>query len=255
LIEARSSLMQMDKVTVVFDGDDTLWLVEHLYDDARVDAAKVVASDGVDPARWEALEREIDVRNVGTMGVSAQRFPTSCVEAYIAAAAEMGRSPSPSVEKLVQLAAEQVFERRAPVVVGAHAVVEKVRTFCPVVLLTKGEPWVQERRIEEAGFASSFDEILIVPSKSEAEFEAALRYFDAAAAGSWSVGNSLASDVNPALNIGMSAVWIDAHVWEHERRANQPVGGNLVIVPALADVPDLIAPKFGAKRHGAVKAH
>jgi putative hydrolase of the HAD superfamily len=220
--------MEMDNVTVVFDGDDTLWLVEHLYDDAR---------------------------NVETMGVSAERFPTSCVEAYIAAAAEMGRSPGSSVEKLVQRAAEQVFERQAPVVAGAHAVVEEVRTFCPVVLLTKGEPWVQERRIEEAGFASSFDEILIVPSKSEAEFEAALRDFGAVAAGSWSVGNSLASDINPALNIGMSAVWIDAHVWEHERRAIQPVGGNLVVAPALADVPDLISPKFGPKRHRTAKAH
>ena len=245
----------MDNVTVVFDGDDTLWLVEHLYDDARTDAATVVASDGIDPARWEALEREIDVRNVATMGVSAKRFPTSCVEAYIAAAAELGRSPSSSVEKLIQRAAEQVFQRRAPVVAGAHAVVEKVRAFSAVVLLTKGEVWVQERRIEEAGFASSFDEILIVPSKSEAEFETVLRDFDAAAAGSWSVGNSLASDINPALNIGMSAVWIDAHVWEHERRADQPVGGNLVVAPALADVPDLIAPKFRAKRHRAAKAH
>ena len=34
----------------------------------------------------------------------------------------------------------------------------------------------------------------------------------------WLVGNSIPSDINPALACGMHAIWIDAHVWGHERR-------------------------------------
>ncbi len=67
---------------VVFDGDDTLWSTEQLYDDARARARKVVAQSGMDAARWEECERHIDVLNVQKLGYSMDRFPTSCVQAY-----------------------------------------------------------------------------------------------------------------------------------------------------------------------------
>ena len=44
---------------VVFDGDDTLWSTEKLYDDARSRAREVVAESGADAAKWEERERRI----------------------------------------------------------------------------------------------------------------------------------------------------------------------------------------------------
>ena len=38
------------------------------------------------------------------------------------------------------------------------------------------------------------------------------------AGSAWSVGNSLASDINTALSCEIQAIWIDAPVWEFERR-------------------------------------
>ena len=70
------------KHVVVFDGDDTLWFVEPLYDDARAEAAAIVAAAGLDAGNWESLQRRIDVRYVPYLGVSSKRFPKSCVEAY-----------------------------------------------------------------------------------------------------------------------------------------------------------------------------
>jgi len=67
---------------VVFDGDDTLWFVEPLYDDARARAAVIVAEAGLDAARWKSLQRRIDLLAVRRYGVTAQRFPQSCVKAY-----------------------------------------------------------------------------------------------------------------------------------------------------------------------------
>ncbi|PYR76138.1 MAG: hypothetical protein DMF87_18855, partial [Acidobacteria bacterium] len=62
---------------VVFDGDDTLWTTEPLYDEARQRARREVAAAGVDGAEWERLERATDVKNVTVMGFSVERFPTS----------------------------------------------------------------------------------------------------------------------------------------------------------------------------------
>jgi putative hydrolase of the HAD superfamily len=52
------------KRAIVFDGDDTLWHTEWLYDDARQQAREVVEAAGLDGARWEELERRTDVKNV-----------------------------------------------------------------------------------------------------------------------------------------------------------------------------------------------
>src|ERR1700722_1035885 len=67
---------------VVFDGDDTLWSTEQLYDEARSRARRIVSDAGIDGAAWEERERQIDVRNVAKFGFSTTRFPTSCVQAY-----------------------------------------------------------------------------------------------------------------------------------------------------------------------------
>ena len=226
---------------IIFDGDDTLWLVEPLYDAARKEAADVVASSDLDPRRWEQLEREIDVKNVERFGVTAQRFPTSCIEAYQALSIESKRPAALEIQQAIWKAANQVFSRRALMIEGAADIVASVRQTSRVALITKGERWVQEKRIQDAGMEDSFDRIAIVPEKGPSEFEASLAALHANASRSWSIGNSLASDINPALSIGMSAIWIDAHVWEHERRELAVAPGHHFVVDSLRDVPKLIA--------------
>jgi putative hydrolase of the HAD superfamily len=225
---------------VVFDGDDTLWFVEHLYDQARSAAALVVKRAGLDPVRWEVLERRIDVENVERFGVSALRFPTSCLTAYQVLASETGHSPDPAVAAGVLSAAETVFTMPATPADGVEEVLERLRTAFELALLTKGDSWVQRKRIDDAGLASEFATIRIVPEKGEPEFRDLLEDFGVDPGQGWSVGNSLASDINPALRVGMTAIWIDAHVWEHERREPVPVRGHMIVCPSLKAVPDLI---------------
>lgn len=67
---------------IIFDGDDTLWHTERLYDDARQRARSIVEASGLDGQKWEKLERQIDVTNVERLGHSIERFPASCIEAY-----------------------------------------------------------------------------------------------------------------------------------------------------------------------------
>jgi putative hydrolase of the HAD superfamily len=112
------------------------------------------------------------------------------------------------------------------------------------VLLTKGDDTVQRRRIHQADLELAFDGIHIVPDKTEATFLSLLDHYGCPPAEAWSIGNSLRSDINPALRIGMNAIWVDAHVWEYERSETAPVAGNLQIVASLDDVPNLLATRI-----------
>lgn len=221
----------------VFDGDDTLWYVEPLYDTARSAAAALVAEAGFDAMYWEREQRIIDVANVATYGVSPERFPTSCVEAYRRSAHLAGCQPRRELEEAVWAAAETVFGAVAPVHPQARRVVDALRAHGPALLLTKGDERIQLKRIADAGLVDAFDEVRVVSQKDEKAFERLLEAHHFAPSMAWSIGNSLRSDINPAVRIGMNAVWIDAHVWEYERVASSSLSAHVRIVQNLRDVP------------------
>jgi putative hydrolase of the HAD superfamily len=225
---------------VIFDGDDTLWETEWLYDRARTDAANIVEATGLPADLWEEIERKLDVTNVARFGLSSRRFPTSCVEAYRRVAELSGSAISGLIERRIWAAAESVFRATAPTVPGARRVLAAVRREYRTVLLTQGEPEVQRHRAVTSGLIDLFDAVKIVDAKNPSVFAAMLAAMAAEPSASWMVGNSVRSDINPAVTSGMNAIWVDAHVWEHERSC-QVVDSNAVhIAETLDAVPRIV---------------
>jgi putative hydrolase of the HAD superfamily len=233
-------LSRLMTTLVIWDGDDTLWFVEQLYDEARTAVASIVAALGLDPARWEQLQLAIDVGNVASMGLSQERFPTSCVQALEAVAHESGDSLPTETCQHVRDAAAQVFDRVAPLAEGVNEVLERVSTQTQMVLLTKGDVAVQTKRIADSGLARYFRSAHIVPEKDPSTYSAVAAMAGVPTEECWSVGNSLPSDVNAALEAGMSAIWIDAHVWEHERRQTDIVPGRVHRADSLKEAGVLL---------------
>jgi putative hydrolase of the HAD superfamily len=228
---------------LIFDGDDTLWATEPLYDRARTGASKIAETVGIDPVQFERVQREIDARNVLTMGLSALRFPTSSVDALRKLAEESDTPLDPSLVRRVYAASEAVFEACAPLLPNAAAVLSQLRGSYALALCTKGDEWVQNRRIDDSGLRGYFDVVAVVPTKDAGTFRALLQQFEEAPNSSVSIGNSMPSDIAPALELGMHAIWIDAHVWSHERRAyDAPVESPLLhIARDLAEIPAILA--------------
>jgi putative hydrolase of the HAD superfamily len=230
----------MVELLVVFDGDDTLWISEPLYDQARSRARKLVEQAGFDGERWETLERAIDMKNVPEYGLSAERFPNSCVQAYEALLLETNRPPNASVKETIWEAANSVFQHPAELVPGVHDVLDELARIATLALLTQGDSRVQRRRLDQTDLTDFFDAVHGVEQKTKASFRRIMSKFAAKPDNSWSIGNSLASDINPALSLGMNAIWIPQHVWEYEQRETTPVPGRLFVSNSLTEVPRLI---------------
>jgi putative hydrolase of the HAD superfamily len=225
---------------VIFDGDDTLWETEWLYDRARADAASIVEAEGLPADQWEGIERKLDVANVARFGLSRMRFPTSCVEAYRRVAELSGSEVSDPVERRIWTAAEAVFYATAPTVPGARHVLTAVRRIYRTVLLTQGESEVQRHRIASSGLADLFDAVHVVEAKTAALFAATLAASAAEPSASWMIGNSVRSDINPAVASGMNAIWVDAHVWEHERSCDLVASDAVHLAETLDAVPSIL---------------
>lgn len=226
---------------VVFDGDDTLWSTEQLYDDARSDARRVVAESGLDGALWEEVERRIDVQNVARLGYSKERFPTSCVQAYEELCRNAGHALDACIVERVRRAAQSVFDRDPPLVPGAREALGFLRSRgARLALLTKGDRELQLRRMERSGLRDFFDIVQIVSEKSPAIIRDAVAALGVDVGSAWMVGNSVRSDVLPAINAGLRVVWVKAHVWEYEKAFDEVAVGRYITAERLADVPALI---------------
>lgn len=235
------TLHNVGPVALIFDGDDTLWSTEPLYDHARELAREEVVRAGLDGAEWEALERRIDVENVRHLGFSIERFPTSCVQAYEAVSRASNVPTNPVVVERVRSAAQTVFSQDPPLVRGARELLESLRARgAKLALLTKGDHDLQVRRVERSGLADLFDVIHIVSEKPPAAFRDIVTQLKVQPNDAWSVGNSVRSDILPAVEAGLRAVWIDAHVWEHERFNGTFTHEQVVVVNDISRVTEAI---------------
>jgi putative hydrolase of the HAD superfamily len=238
----RSGAPSRPILGIIFDGDDTLWNTERLYDAARAKARRVVEEAGLDGSRWEELERRIDVENVADLGFTTERFPTSCVQAHEQLSHEGGILLDSRVAARVRKAARTVFDHNPRVVYQARKTLEHLRARGQkLALLTKGDSAVQRKRIETSGLGDLFDVIEIVPVKSPEVIRDVAARLGVDAASACMVGNSVRSDILPAVEAGLQAVWINAHVWEYERAWDHLAHGDFTTLPRLADIRSLLS--------------
>jgi putative hydrolase of the HAD superfamily len=226
---------------VIFDGDDTLWVTESLYDDARSAARFAVNQSSEIGAQWEHLQRQIDVANVAIFGFSPNRFPTSCVQAYQQLCRDRGLAYDPSVAVQIRNAAQQVFDRDPELTPGVHETLNSLRAAgVRLALLTKGDPNVQQRRVSASGLVPYFDVVRIVTEKSPDTIREVTAQLGVSLPNTWMVGNSVRSDVLPALAAGVRAIWFRAHVWEYERAHDHLLDDRALVISQLSELPKAI---------------
>jgi putative hydrolase of the HAD superfamily len=229
---------------IIFDGDDTLWSTMPLYDIAKARFAELV-SDLIS-ATDEAIRRldEVDHANVAHLGFNTERFPGSMVQTYRLLCRERGTLPKADIEKQLLEAGRAVFTSAVVAYPDADACLARLTSRFRIILATKGDPTIQALRIEQSGFGHYFAEILILPEKTDRQFHDIVSAFGIAESGGWSVGNSVRSDINPALRAGLSAVLIPRSTWQYEDESLLP-SPRTFVRDSLADAADLIIQMSG----------
>jgi putative hydrolase of the HAD superfamily len=231
--------MKTSNQLIVFDGDDTLWSTMPLYDIAKERFANCVAS--LIPSAAEAVRRldEIDHANVAILGFSTERFPRSMVEAYRVICHEAGRPPEPEAEAELLEAGRAVFTSPVVTFPDAEDTLTRLVSQFDLVLATKGDLQIQAERVVQSRLRHFFSEIHILAKKTEEEFLAILAAHTFPPSSAWSIGNSVRSDINPALRAGLSAVLIPRTTWQFE---DEPLmeSPRLFVKQTLSEAADLV---------------
>jgi putative hydrolase of the HAD superfamily len=106
-----------------------------------------------------------------------------------------------------------------------------------LTLFTKGHAEEQKLKIDRSGLARHFSHTAIVKEKDAAAYLTLVAEQGMDPERTWMIGNSPKSDVNPALEAGLNAVFVPhAHTWVLEKQEIQAGRGRLLTVECFADL-------------------
>lgn len=206
--------------TIGFDADDTLWQNESFYRLTQERFADLLA-DCTDRDHLHRKLLEAERRNLGRYGFGIKGFMLSMIETAIEVTDQ--KVPASVIAELLSAGQEMLAH---PVHLLPHAM-EAVRTLSEthtLVLITKGDLLDQERKLAQSGLGDFFDGVEIVSQKTPAIYMQAFTRHGSGPDHAMMIGNSLKSDVIPALEAGAWGVYIPHGLtWELEH-AEPPVG-------------------------------
>lgn len=226
---------------VGFDGDDTLWHSEGYYQHAGAEFERIVGrwidvGDASVRSRLHAVER----RNLALFGYGAKGMTLSMIEAAIELTG--GAIAAADIHRIVSLG-KSVLEHPVELLPGIREAVEAVAERHRIVLITKGDLFHQESKVQRCGLGDLFHRIEIVSEKDERSYARVLGELGVRAEAFAMVGNSLRSDVEPVIGLGGWGIHMPYHVtWEHELEHGVQSGHPRVItIASPSEIPAAVA--------------
>ncbi|THD83471.1 HAD family hydrolase [Aliigemmobacter aestuarii] len=216
--------------TIGFDADDTLWQNETFFRMTQ-DRFTSLLSDYADPDHLHDRLLAAERRNLGHYGFGVKGFVLSMIETAIEVTA--ARVPAAVIAEIMA-AGREMLEHPIELLPHARDAVESLAAEFRVLLITKGDLLDQERKLAQSGLGELFDGVEIVSHKTA---EAYRRIFHRHGEGpdrAMMVGNSMKSDVLPAIEAGGWGVFVPHGLTWAIEEADAPEGH-----PRFHELPDL----------------
>jgi len=187
-----------------FDADDTLWHNERYFRLTEARFAELLG-DHAEPEHLGERLLAAERRNILHYGFGAKGFTLSMIETAIEITG--GRVPAGVIGEILEAGREILLH---PVETLPHVedTLEALAGRYRLVLITKGDLFHQERKLAGSGLGSLFDAVEIVSDKNVDTYRRAFRAHGDGAERAMMVGNSMKSDVVPAIEAGSWGVFV-----------------------------------------------
>jgi len=222
---------------IIFDGDDTLWKTQELYDAAKRHFVTLLRAQGFFEPNIINILDEIDVRQVKSKGFVIDRFQDSMIKTYVFLCELEQRQSNQEINVAIKsictplLGSHQLYK-------DAINVLQSLSFHYSLVLATKGDILAQKEKINQLGVHQFFKQIYILAQKTELEYSQIIDDQRIRKDNVWVVGNSVKSDINPALRLGLRAILISRGSWLYEE--DLLLCGDVARVDSLTEAAHII---------------
>lgn len=224
--------------TIAFDADDTLWHNETIF---RLTEEKFAALLGRETEAEILMDRllETERKNLKFYGYGIKGFTLSMIETALEVTE--GRV-SPQTISSILSAGREMLTHPVETLPGVRSTLESLAERYRVMVITKGDLFDQERKIAESGLGEIFQAVEIVSEKTVTTYRELFHKHGTGPEQALMVGNSLKSDILPALEAGAWAVHVPYRITWAMERADRPEGvARFRTVKSITQVLELLA--------------
>jgi putative hydrolase of the HAD superfamily len=207
---------------IAFDADDTLW-----HNESNFVATEKRFTELLGPHHDEEFVKkrlfETEMRNLQHFGYGVKGFVLSMIETAIELTE--GEIRGNDIRNIMEWGREMLL---APVQLleGVRETIESLSANYRLMLLSKGDLFDQESKLARSGMGEHFSAVEIVSEKSVATYRTIMARHGVEPRAFLMIGNSLKSDVIPAIDAGGMAIHVPYHTtWAHEVVPEEAVAG------------------------------
>ncbi len=223
--------------TVGLDADDTLWHNERFFRLTQERFADLLA-DHADPDHLAERLLEAERRNLGHYGFGIKAFVLSMIETAIEITD--GQVPGHVIGEIIS-AGKEMLAHPIELLPGVAETLEALAPGYRLVLITKGDLLDQERKLAQSGLGDLFTAVEIVSEKTAGSYREIFASHGDGAERAVMVGNSLRSDVIPAIEAGAHGVHVPHGITWALEEAEPPAGHpRFHQLAGIGSLPDLI---------------
>jgi putative hydrolase of the HAD superfamily len=224
--------------TLLIDADDTLWESNIYYMRCSEELTLWLISLGIERSAIEKAIARFEQEVLPEFGYS----PHGYIEALALATQHLAQVfglevTSELLEKARSFGAAMIH----PPMVLLPQVDETLSALAPqnrLILVTKGDRVLQQRKLERSGLASYFDRVHVLVEKDADGYRELVQQEGLDPANTWMIGNSPKSDINPAIEAGLHAIYIPyEYTWSAECVEITP-SSRVATLPRFADLVD-----------------
>jgi putative hydrolase of the HAD superfamily len=245
---------------VIFDLDDTLVHCNKYFDLILGQYFEMMTEWFKDfgPTTQEIRNKqvEIDVETVSSSGLASDNFPKSLIATYRFFSDKFGRLAAESEEDQLMVLGLSVYDQEIEAYPGMVETLDALKQDGhELYLYTGGDDRIQKRKIDQMKLDVYFDDrIFIRKHKNVEALEDILTSNKFDRKRTWMIGNSLRTDVLPAVTAGVNTIYLkQQNEWlynliELQREMQQSV----ITITSIHEVPPVIraAAQQQKQQHG-----
>ena len=227
----------MTRLTCIgLDADDTLWHNEkhfHFTQNLFADLLKDHAAADQLASKLLAAEK----KNLAFYGFGIKGFTLSMIETAIEVTE--GNVPASTLKTILD-AGRSMLHHPVELLPHVKETLEALHANYKLVLITKGDLFDQERKVAASGLGDFFHGVEIVSDKSPDTYARIFSHYGTGPEHALMAGNSLKSDVIPALTAGAWGVHIPHELTWALEHVEAPVGhGRFRAILNLDELSDI----------------
>jgi len=190
--------------TVGLDADDTLWQSEHFFKLTEARFVELLA-EYAEGADLSARLLQAEMKNLQYYGFGTKSFVLSMIETAIDVT--HGKVPAAVIQEILGAGREMLAHPILPLP-HVQETLENLSARFRLVLISKGDLFDQERKLAQSGLGELFHGVEIVSEKTPQAYSRIFKRHGDGPDCAVMVGNSLKSDILPAIAAGCWGVFI-----------------------------------------------